>query len=205
MEALRWRRELKVWLPALVFCLLNLAALVGYRVVLAGAGERAERALESRRQELAGLAAERQRVGELATRVEKNAEELAALYGERLGTEGERLTAVLTEVQGLAERAGLRPTSFQYPDDPIDEYGLIERAIQFGVSGTYEQLRRFVNFLELSERFLTLGEVGLSGSASRAEDLKISLRVSTLFVREGLDPVRLATERVDEDGRGAGR
>lgn len=199
-SARRWRRGTRLWLPATLFCALNLAALVGYRLLLAGEGERAERALEERREELAQLVSRRRAAEELAARARSNREQLTAFYSERLGTEGERLTKTLSEVQELAQRAGLRPTAFQYPHEAIAEFGLVQRAIVFGVSGTYEQLRRFVNFLELSERFLTLQEVGLAGRGGQAAELKISLRLATLFVRQGVDPQRLAVERAAADG-----
>ncbi len=202
MHARRWRRETRLWLPAALFCALNLAALAGYRLLLAGEGQRAERALEARRQELAQLVSQRRETEELTARAHTNRDQLTAFYGERLGTEGERLTKTLAEVQELAQRAGLRPTAFQYPHEPIAEFGLVQRAIVFGVSGTYEQLRRFVNFLELSESFLTLQEVGLAGRGGQSEQLKISLRLATLFVRQGVDPQRLAVERAAADGEG---
>lgn len=199
MVAERWRRERRLWLPAALFCLFNLAALVGYRVLLAGEAQRAERALEGRRQEQARLVADRQGAEERATRSLTNRGTLVAFYAERLGTEGQRLTKTLSEVQDLAQRAGLRPTDFQYPSEPIGEYGLVQRAIVFGVTGTYEELRRFINFLELSESFLTLQEVGLSGRGD-GETLKISLRLAMLFVQEGVDPQELAVERSAAEG-----
>jgi hypothetical protein len=203
IQVQRWRREIRRWLPAAVFCAVNLAALVGYRLMLAGEAERAERSLEGRRRELAELVARREHAETAAARARTNQEQLVAFYGERLGTEAARLTRTLGEVQELAERAGLRPTAFSYPDEPIDEFGLVQRAIVFGVSGTYDQLRRFVNFLELSESFLTLQEVGLSGRGDRAEVLKISLRLAMLFVREGVDPERLAVERAAAEVKAA--
>jgi Tfp pilus assembly protein PilO len=203
IHARPWRRERRLWLPAAIFCAVNLAALVGYRALLAGEGERAERALEGRRQGLATLVAERGRSEAMAALAVANREALTDFYAERLGTEAERLTKTLAEVQELAQRAGLRPSSFQYPNEPIAEFGLVQRAIVFSIAGQYDALRRFVNFLELSESFLTLQEMGLSGRESGTE-LRISLRLAMLFVREGVDPARLAAERAAAEELGAG-
>jgi hypothetical protein len=72
-------------------------------------------------------------------------------------------------------------------------YGLVRRSIVFTVNGTYEELRRFVNFLELSDNFVTLEDVGLSERGSGG-DLRIALRLSILVLAEGVDPSRLARD-----------
>ena len=58
---------------------------------------------------------------------------------------------------------------------------LIKRTITFGVDGDYRQLRKFINFLELSHSFLILEEIGLRGDEQPTPTLRISLRLSTLF------------------------
>jgi hypothetical protein len=66
-----------------------------------------------------------------------------------------------------------------YPTEPLEAYGLRRRAFVFSVQGTYPDLRKFINLLELSDTFLTLEQVTLSESSGGA--LGIQLRVSTLF------------------------
>jgi len=200
-----WRRELKVWLPPVILLTLAFAAWAVYRIRLAdemASGERGVTRLEAR---LGELVAEREQLEAVAQEAKRNEERLVEFYGRRLGTQGERLTSILSEVRALAREAGLDPQSFQYPDEPVEDLGLVERSIVFAVDGSWQELRRFIRLLEQSESFLVLQEISLSGKG-QGENLRIALTLSTLFVQEGLDPSRLVAdrgvaERAAEDGR----
>lgn len=189
-----WRRELKLWLPPVLLLALAFGAWVVYRVRIADELESGRRSVARLEEELARVGEERRRLEEVAERAKRNQERLVEFYGERLGTQGERLTSILSEVRSLARRAGLDPHAFQYPDEPVEELGLVQRSIVFGVDGSWQELRRFIRLLEQSDSFLVLQEVSLSGRA-RGEELRISLNLSTLFVQEGLDPSRLVADR----------
>lgn len=189
-----WRRELRLWLPPVVLLVVASGAWLFYRVRLADELESGRRSVARLEERLAELSTERARLETVAERAQRNQDRLVQFYGERLGTQGERFTSILSEVRTLARQAGLDPRAFQYPDQPVEELGLIQRSIVFGVDGSWQELRRFIRLLEQSESFLVLEEVSLSGRG-RGEDLRISLNLSTLFVQEGIDPARLVTDR----------
>lgn len=181
-----WRRRLGLWLPALLFFLATLVALVVYPVRYAGRTEVTQEELNEARQVLARLEARLERVEDQAAWVEQTRSGLQELYGERLAPERARLTRVIAEVKDLASRAGLEPQQISYPSEPLEEFGLRKRSFVFRVDGSYSDLRKFVNLLELSESFLTLEQVTLSGAGARG-GLSIQLRISTLFaLDEGL-------------------
>ena len=53
------------------------------------------------------------------------------------------------------------------------------------MDGTYLELRKFINLLELSDSFLTLEEVTLAGETrGEGPELNIRLSLSTLFASE---------------------
>jgi len=191
-----WRDDLRLWLPALALLLLGLVAFAAYQFLFAeGAearGDRVQRArLDSER--LRGQSTQAQA---LLRQARQNERRLERLYADRFQTEELRVTAVIAEVKELARRAGLDPPRINYPDEPIARHGLVRRSIVFGVEGTYPALRRFVNFLELTESFLTLEEIRPSeSSSSSGSRFSINLRVSTLFLDEGVDPTALARNR----------
>lgn len=190
-----WRRRLGFWVPALAFFLANLALFSAYRLVYAGRVESLRGSLEQREERLADL---QERSGELTRQVARARSShlrMEELYRERLSTERSRFTAVAAEIRDLARRSGLEPAAMSYPTEEIEDYGLVKRYFTFNVEGTYGDLRRFVNFLELTRSFVTLEEVSLSGG--EGPELKIRLSLSTLFAEEDRVP-RLADDRPDE-------
>lgn len=174
-----WRRRLLLWLPALVFLLANLVALAVYPFRFAGRVEVTADEVEQARAALAELVDERRDLEAQQQAIVRTRLAVDELYTERLAAESERLTRIIAEVKDLASRSGLTPPSVSYPTEPLEEYGLRRRGFVFAVEGSYADLRKFVNLLELSNTFLTLEEVALSESSGGA--LRIQLRVSTLF------------------------
>lgn len=183
-----WRRRLGLWLPALLFFLANLVALVVYPLRFASRVEVTAEELEERRSVLAELDDRRRDLEAEQQAIERTRLAVDELYGERLATESQRLTRIIAEVKDLAARSGLTPPSVAYPTEQLEEYGLRRRGFVFAVEGTYPDLRKFVNLLELSDTFLTLEEVGLTEGSGR---LRIQLRISTLFATDEGVPRRV--------------
>lgn len=190
-----WREQLKLWLPALVFCLLNVAAFATYRLVFSEQAQVGQGWVARDSAELESLTRQRARLERLVASATENRARIDQLYERWLTPERQRLTRVIAEVKELANRAGLQPSSLTYPEEDLEDYGLVKRSIVFTVEGTYLALRRLVNFLEISDYFLTLDEVGLAEGTPGSARLRIDLKISTLFVEEeraGREPAAAA-------------
>jgi len=183
-----WRRHLRGWLPPLLVFLAALAALLFYRLVFADDARAGWGQLERRASEVGQLTERREEAERLVERLRDNQQRIEEFRGQRLATEAERLTRVIAEVKELARRAGVEPSSVRYPEERLKGVGLTRRSIVFSVDGDYRGLRRFINFLELSDLFLTLEEVSLNGRSGESSDLRISLQVSTLFLDPPVEP-----------------
>jgi hypothetical protein len=179
-----WRGRLRVWVPALIFFVVAAGALGVYRLRFAGEAEVSEQSVGRARRALAELTEDSERLATDIERIRANREMLQTFYGDRLATESERLTRIIAEVKELARRSRMLPLAIQYPDQPIEDFGLRRRAFVFGVEGTYADLRSLLNLLELSESFLALEEVSLVEGSGGGGRLRISLRLSTLFAAE---------------------
>jgi Tfp pilus assembly protein PilO len=177
-----WRQRLWVWVPALVFFLANAGAFTVYRLGYAGNVQSLGRNIEEQKDELKRLTAERVDLEKRIGRADENRRQVDGLY-KRFATRRQRLTDVTAEVQSLARKAGLDPRSISYPEQEIEDYGLVKRSFAFSVDGNYVDLRKFINLLELSDSFLVLEEANLAES-SRGPELRINLILSTLFTRE---------------------
>jgi Tfp pilus assembly protein PilO len=173
------------WMPLAALVVLNLVALVWYVMVYSGLARSVDQQLEQRTRELDAVNAAVAAQEEALERMRSNESQLDDFYTTRLAPPSERLTDVIREVRTLARTAGLQPTVLDYPRDDLTEYGLVRRTFSFAVEGSYEQLRRFINLLELTDTFLSLEEVSLAGRGKDTSQLRISLRLSTLFVADG--------------------
>jgi hypothetical protein len=196
-----WRQRLWVWVPALVFFLANATAYTVYRFGFADRVAALQEDLKDERERLEPLQASEKKLRGLLERSRQNEIQIERLYAESFSTREQRLTKSQDEVKSLARKAGLDPKSLSYPTQQIQQYGLVKRSFIFSVEGTYIELRRFINLLELSDSFLTLEQVTLSqgsGSqpaqrgrggavvqpASEGSELRINLTLSTIFAND---------------------
>lgn len=176
-----WTRNLWIWLLPLLVLGINLVLLGVYETSFASRRASLENISARAGARLERLQAQSREMELFLSQVDHQKQAIAAIYTDHFATEAERFTSLLREVRQLARQAGLQPNSFSYPKQVIDDEGLVRRSITFSVAGNYEQVRRLVNFFELSDQFITLEQIGLSGDKG-TDRLDISLSFSTLFV-----------------------
>ena len=172
-----WRLRIWFWV-GVGLCVINAALLSTYRGVYAGRFQ----ALEEEIADVGNLRTRAtqevaRREGQVAT-VEATRDRVESLYREGFATERERLTDLIREVKELADRSGLRPGSISYPEEQLEQYGLVEKSLVFTVEGNYTQLRRLIDELEMTDAFVALESISLSEATP---NLRIDLRLSTLF------------------------
>ncbi len=176
-----WSRNLWIWLLPVCVLALNVVLWGLFQGNFAERRASLENLSAGASLRLEKMKKERQAMELFLGQVDQQKAAIAAIYNDHFATEAERFTALLREVRNLARQAGLLPESFSYPKQVIDDEGLVRRSITFSVTGSYEQVRRLVNFFELSDQFITLEQIQLSGDAGN-DRLAIRLQFSTLFV-----------------------
>lgn len=196
-----WRLRLWIWLPALLFFLANAVAFSIYRLGYAGQVKSLEADLGEVQQQLQPLSLRRRELESRLVRARTAEAAVRQLYAGRFSTRSQRLTAVTAEVKSLARKAGLNPGSLTYPEQPIEDFGLVKRSFLFSVEGTYNELRQFLNLLEITDSFLTLEAVTLSEEGGdQGPELRINLALSTLFAQETGPEEAGAARRVGGEG-----
>ncbi len=198
-----WRRHLWLWALPLGFCVLNLLAYSIYQSAFAGKVEHLERRYQEAAAQLTASEEERQLIEQFLEKVEAHQAQVNGLYGNRFQTEPQRFTRVLQEIKSLAEAAGLEPSTLSYPRQVFGEHRLVQRSIRFSVNGRYEQLRKFINFLELTDHFIALQGVGLGDSNGR-NVLAITLDLSTFFSSRKISTSETASREAAPRGAAAG-
>lgn len=114
-------------------------------------------------------------------------QDLQTLYNQRWATESQRFTALINEIKRLAVASQLVPRTYSFnkqEDTQAQKTGRISTdtvIISFTVQGNYQQIRRLVNLLELSNQFVIIDAITLAGSGGSDSTLTLNLRLKTLF------------------------
>jgi Type II secretion system (T2SS), protein M subtype b len=114
--------------------------------------------------------------------------DLQVLYNDRWSTPLLRLTALIDEVKKLAAASHLEPPSYVFSNSETKNNGARGSVgtntvgIAFTVQGTYEQMRRLINLLELSNQFVIIDGISIaSNGATLDKILTLNIRLKTLF------------------------
>lgn len=110
------------------------------------------------------------------------------VYDDTWSTQPKRLTALIAEVKRLAVASNAVPKTLSFARQEAEDrkassrrksVGAREVTIGFSVTATYEQVRRMINLLELSNQFVIIDQIALA--QGQGDQLTLNLRVKTLF------------------------
>lgn len=180
-------REKQGWLIALGLLLIgNVLFFVTYRVQFQKRLDDVEARKARAEGELAQAKSSRLQAEQQLARFRKVQTDLDTLYNTRWATQRERLTALIKEVKRLAAASQLVPPTYAFSETNEKEsaqkvgIGTSTVGITFTVQGTYQQIRRLINLLELSDQFVIIDGMSVS-SGGDGNNLTMSLRLKTLF------------------------
>ena len=157
--------------------------------------ETSEKALQDAR--TARLTAERQ-----LQAYRKTEQDVALVLNEHWSTQTRRFTPLVAEVKRLAIASSLIPDAYSFAHDETksvaipgagkkDSLGATEVTMSFTVLGTYQQVRRLINLLELSQQFVIIDSIQLA-AAQQDQTLTLNLRLKTLFRDDSQDRLTAA-------------
>ena len=113
-------------------------------------------------------------------------------------TQPRRLTMLIAEVKRLAEASNAVPKTYTFTNSESvravqrgarsakKDIGAREVTINFSVEATYDQVRRMINLLELSEQFVIIEKIALNSGEENL--LTLTLQLKTLFRDEESAP-----------------
>lgn len=121
----------------------------------------------------------------------KASSDVATVYDEWWATPRERLAPLIVELRNLAQKSGLTPNTRSYATQGIQKIRSVNinastMTITFSVQGSYEQVRRLINLIEMSQHFIIIQQIGLGDTAKEnpGANLNLSLTLKTLFREE---------------------
>lgn len=163
-------REKRIPLAILgVFLLANAAFFFTYRVQYENRLSGLEADKHAAEERLEQTRAKRSQTERQIAAYRKAQADLTAIYNDRWATEPERFTALINEVKRLESASQLIGRSHGFTKSEKDAkqatgLGTDVVVITFSVQGTYQQVRRLINLLELSDQFVIIDAVSLSGT-----------------------------------------
>ncbi|HEV7242015.1 MAG TPA: hypothetical protein VGQ36_22480 [Thermoanaerobaculia bacterium] len=130
--------------------------------------------------------------------------EVSNVFDEHWSTQPRRLTLLIAEIKRLADASNAIPRSYSFSTGEARltatpgtrgkagaVVGTKEVGIAYTVEASYDQARRMINLLELSQQFVIIDEISLSSGAENK--LNLNLRLKTIFRDE---PLAAATNRL---------
>ena len=113
--------------------------------------------------------------------------DLQTIYNSNWATEPQRLTALYAEIKKQAAASQIvMPRTFTFTRNEDREMqksggiGTVTVTIVFTAQGNYQQLRRLINLLELSNQFVIIDAINLA-AGSTPDNLTLNVRLKTLF------------------------
>ncbi|HYO79625.1 MAG TPA: GspMb/PilO family protein [Thermoanaerobaculia bacterium] len=188
-----WREKRILLIVLGVLLVANIAFFFTYRVQYQNRLDDLDASLEAAEKTLADARMQRAGIERRIQGYQKTEADIAEVFDQHWSTQSKRFTVMFGEIKQLAEASSLVPSSYSFDRDEADakaagmgrsavreaDLGATEVGMSFNVAGTYQQVRRLINLLELSRQFIIVDRISLS--ASDAERLSLTLHVKTLF------------------------
>jgi len=110
--------------------------------------------------------------------------DIQTVYDERWSTQKERLSAIIVETERLAAASQLHPKAYSFSQELQKDASLSATVVHivFNVQGTYQQVRRLINLIELSDEFMIIDQLSLATAAEENSGvISLTIRIKTLF------------------------
>ena len=183
-----WREKRILLIVLALLLLANTMFFFTYRVQYQSRLDTLDNRLAEVESELEQVRTSRIRAEQTLQSYRKVENDVLEVFNEHWATQPERFTKLFEEVMHLAMVSSLSPESYSFKrgdakrisaGGPRHNLGATEVGISFGVEGTYAQVRRLINLLELSRQFVIIERITLAASADQV--LSLNLQLKTIF------------------------
>lgn len=121
---------------------------------------------------------------------------LDKFYADVLSTKQNRLISFQREIRGIADQFKINVDTITYPRETYPKDKVTRFSATMPLTGSYENLREFIDTIEHSENFIVIDGIQLANSKEGGVILGLSIQLSTFFVDPDIE---------DQDLTGKGR
>ena len=129
------------------------------------------------------------KLAELHDRVLKGRESLDTFYADVLSTKKERLLSFVKEIREIAVKFNINVENIGYPRQTFPKDKVTKFSAVVPLSGSYENLRQFVDTVERSQNFIIIESVELTSGREGGIILSLRVMLSTYFLDEEIEDV----------------
>jgi hypothetical protein len=184
-----WREKRLLLIVLGLILAANTVFFFTYRVQYQNRLDALDARLDEVENELAQARNAREKAEQTVAGYRKVEADVVEVFDHHWSTQPRRLTLMIGEVKRLATASSLIPPSYSFRRGASERVagasrrreavGASEVGISFNVQGTYAQVRRLINLLELSRQFMIIE--GISLAAGEGDALTLNLDLKTLF------------------------
>lgn len=106
---------------------------------------------------------------------------LETFYRDVLSTKRERMPAFQRELRSIAQKFNINPETITYTREIFENDQIVKFAASLPLTGSYENLRAFIDAVERSEHFITIQYIQLTDSKEGGVILSLTINVATYF------------------------
>ncbi|MEW5977021.1 MAG: type 4a pilus biogenesis protein PilO [Acidobacteriota bacterium] len=118
---------------------------------------------------------------QLEARLEDSRKTYAEFTRDYIFPYGQAASELLRELEGICTEAGLSRNQASYRASSESQFGMQQINITLPIEGSYPNVRKFLNTLENSERFIIIDSVALESEREGSGLIRLDLQLSTLF------------------------
>ena len=107
---------------------------------------------------------------------------LDKFYEDVLSTKQNRLISFQREIRGIADQFKINVETISYPRETYPKDKVTKFSATMPLTGSYENLREFIDTIEHSENFIVIEGIQLANSKEGGVILGLSIQLSTFFV-----------------------
>jgi len=115
-----------------------------------------------------------------AEQLEKNLEQFAGLIPPK-----ETFSLFIGDLFDWSGKTNLEITQVNYQPEIDDETGFLRYGLNFSVSGSYPQIKKFIHLLESSTRILMIDKITLSGAGGSKKEGIVNLNIALTTYFQG--------------------
>ena len=153
------------------------------KVALEGRRAALERDVQTREGEARKLAADRDRLSEVRSAIDR-------FYGHSVGRRDDALAGVVDELHLILKKFGVSPAEIGYAIIPVKSPPVSQMVITFGFRGDYNKFKELLEGIQTSRKWIAVREIGLNRDQDVPGSVQVRLSLVTYFSGEETETAR---------------